>query len=101
MNAVSQSSSAMLYANSITVEGFIIDQQKQQDGKQANITVTRQRCFLPVASSIHTLSAKSISQDRADELLDCVSSSRLTDTRLAKKLDTYSFSEQLFSIKNR
>ncbi|KAM3715705.1 (R)-mandelonitrile lyase [Dirofilaria immitis] len=62
MNAVSQSSSAMLYANSITVEGFIIDQQKQQDGKQANITVTRQRCFLPVASSIHTLSAKSISQ---------------------------------------
>ncbi|OZC11808.1 hypothetical protein X798_00989, partial [Onchocerca flexuosa] len=69
------------------MEGIImINQQKQQDAKQVNTTVARQP-------------AKRVSQGHADEFLDC--SNRLTDTRLEKKLDNYSFLEQISSIKNR
>uniref|UniRef100_A0A0R3RKP1 Uncharacterized protein n=1 Tax=Elaeophora elaphi TaxID=1147741 RepID=A0A0R3RKP1_9BILA len=50
--------------NLITVEGFIIDQQKQQSEKQVSITpkAAHPRCIVPAASSLQTISARSISE---------------------------------------
>ncbi|KAK6103175.1 hypothetical protein QQG55_11475 [Brugia pahangi] len=89
----------------VTVEGFIITNQKQQVQRQVSTKVTtagttHQQCIIPVTSSHQTICAKSISQDRTDELLG-TNSSRLNNIRLVKKLDSYSFLEQISCSKNR
>ncbi|EJW81350.1 hypothetical protein WUBG_07741, partial [Wuchereria bancrofti] len=55
--------------NLVTVEGFIINHQKQQVQRQVSTKVTagaaiatHQQCMIPVASSLQTLCAKRISQ---------------------------------------